>query len=52
MRYSAASDPLVELRGRRVKKGRGKGREGGWGRREGEDPQCLKCVDAKAGMCK
>jgi len=29
---------------------RREGREEGGGRRKGEDPQCLKCVDANAGQ--
>jgi len=45
---SAPPDPLAELIGRGGEKGgsgkrEGEGREG---RRKGEDPQCLKCVDA------
>jgi len=47
--YSAFQDPLAGLGRREVRKR--KGREGrGGGKREGkkerEDPQCLKCVDA------
>jgi len=42
--YSTPQDPLAGLRGEGV--GKGKGRKERRGGRKGEDPQCLKCVDA------
>jgi len=51
---SAPPNPLAELKGREWETG-GEGREGEMeeevkGRRKGEDPHCMKCVDADADL--
>ena len=53
---SAPPDPVAELKGRALEwKREGEGREGEMeeevkARRKGEDPHCMKCVDAHADL--
>ena len=52
---SAPPDPLAELKGREWetgggRKGRGDGRGSEGEKEKGEDPHCIKCVDAHADL--